>query len=94
MKKISPITDEDFKNLFNYCEKVEKEFIEIGDAGENNNLMVGRFMTDKDKPEIVNNPYSQKLLKILKSEKLIDLIKKILNLRNKVHKKSSVQPNK
>lgn len=84
-EQISPITDEDFENLFEYCEKVEKEFIEIGDAGESNNLMVGRFMTDKDKPEIVNNPYSQKLLKILKSEKLIDLIKKILNLKSEAH---------
>jgi len=51
---ISPITDKDFEDLFEYCEKVEKEFIEIGDAGESNNLMVGRFMTDKEKPEIVD----------------------------------------
>ena len=64
-EKISPITNEDFENLLEYCEKVEKEFIEIGDAGESNNLMVGRFMTDKDKPEIVNNPYSERLLNIL-----------------------------
>jgi hypothetical protein len=84
-EKIRPFTDEDFDNLFMYCEKVDKEFIEIGDAGENNNLMVGRFMTDKTKPEVVDNPYSRKLLKILGKSNLIDLIKKILNLKNDVH---------
>ena len=67
---INPFTDEDFKNLFEYCEKVDKEFITIGDAGEDNNLMVGRFMTDKTKPEIVKNPYSKKLLNILGKKNL------------------------
>ena len=62
---INPFSNEDFKNLFEYCEKVEKEFIEIGDAGEINNLMVARFMTDKNKPEVVDNPYSKKLLETL-----------------------------
>lgn len=84
-EKISPFTDEDFQNLFEYCEKVEKEFIEVGDAGEDNNLMVGRFMTDKAKPEVVENPYSQKLLKILRKNNLIDLVKKILNISNEIH---------
>ena len=36
---INPLTEEDFKNLFEYCEKVDKEFIKIGDAGEDNNLI-------------------------------------------------------
>ena len=31
---ISPITEKEFNDLFEYCEKVEKEFIEVGDAGE------------------------------------------------------------
>jgi Rps23 Pro-64 3,4-dihydroxylase Tpa1-like proline 4-hydroxylase len=84
-EKINPFTDEDFQNLFKYCEKVEKEFIEVGDAGEDNNLMVGRFMTDKAKPEVVENPYSQKLLKILRKNNLIDLVKKILNINNEIH---------
>jgi hypothetical protein len=82
---INPFSNEDFKNLFEYCEKVEKEFIEIGDAGENNNLMVGRFMTDKIKPEVVDNPYSKKLLEILGKKSFVDLIKNILNLKNEFH---------
>jgi len=82
---VNPFTDEDFKNLFNYCEKVDKEFVEIGDAGEDNNLMVGRFMTDQKKPEIVNNAYSKKLLKIVGKKNLIDLVKKILNLKDEIY---------
>lgn len=82
---INPFSNEDFKNLFEYCEKVEKEFIEIGDAGEDNNLMVGRFMTDKTKPEVVDNPYSKKLLEILGKKSFVDLIKKILDLKNEFY---------
>mgnify|MGYP006085913533 FL=1 len=82
---INPFSNEDFKNLFEYCEKVEKEFIEIGDAGEINNLMVGRFMTDKNKPEVVDNPYSKKLLEILGKKSFVDLIKNILSLKNEFY---------
>ena len=82
---VNPINDEDFKNLLNYCEKVDKEFIEIGDAGESNNLMVGRFMTDKEKPLIVNNKLSLKLLEILNKNAVINLLKEILNLKNKIY---------
>lgn len=84
-ENISPISDNDLKCLFDYCEKVDKEFIEIGDAGESNNLMVGRFMTDKIKPEIVNNPYSQKLLKILTNNNLMSLVKEILDIKDEVY---------
>ena len=49
-EEINPIKQEDFDHLLSYCENVDKEFIEIGDAGESNNLMVGRFITDKEKP--------------------------------------------
>ena len=82
---INPFSNEDFKNLFEYCEKVEKEFIEIGDAGEINNLMVARFMTDKNKPEVVDNPYSKKLLEILGKKSFVDLIKNILSLKNEFY---------
>ena len=81
---LNPLTEKDFESLCEYCEKVEKEFIVIGDAGENNNLMVGRFMTDKFKPEIVKNPYSNKVINILKNKKIVSFIKKILNLKNKI----------
>ena len=64
----NPLSFKDFNNLKNYCQKVEKEFITIGDAGEKNHLLVGRFMTDKIKPEIVKNKYSKKVISILKKK--------------------------
>ena len=60
--KDNPITIDDFKKLKEYCNNVDKEFISIGDAGESNHLLVGRFMTDKKKPEVVKNKYSKKLI--------------------------------
>ena len=51
----NPFSKDDFNKLKMYCENVDKEFISIGDAGEKNHLLVGRFMTDKEKPEIVKN---------------------------------------
>lgn len=78
--KLNPLRENDFKNLFEYCDKVEKEFIEVGDAGESNNLMVGRFMTDKIKPEIVKNPYSEKVIDILQNNNFREIIKNTLSL--------------
>ena len=60
-----PIRVTDFSKLKNYCSNVEKEFIEIGDAGEKNHLLVGRFITDVKKPKIVKNKYSKKVISIL-----------------------------
>ncbi len=56
----------------------------IGDAGESNNLLVGRFMTDVDKPLIVDNPYSNDVVKVLSQEKVKKFIKKILNIDDKI----------
>ena len=75
--EINPISKEDLNELLSCCEKVDKEFVEIGDAGESNNLLVGRFMTDIKKPEIVKNPFSEKVLSILSKQKVFDFIKKI-----------------
>tara|TARA_A100001015_G_scaffold272703_1_gene327498 strand:- start:4679 stop:5296 length:618 start_codon:yes stop_codon:yes gene_type:complete len=75
LKNKTPFNNAELKRLCNYCEKVEKEFIEIGDAGEKNHLLVGRFMTDIKKPLIVKNPYSKKLLKILSQKKVFNFIK-------------------
>ena len=55
---INPISKSELKILEHSCKNVQKEFIEIGDAGENY-LYVGRFMTDVKKPIIVKNPYSK-----------------------------------
>jgi len=78
----NPIGKKDFKKLKEYCKKVDKEFITIGDVGEKNHLLVGRFMTDIKKPLIVNNPYSKKVMKILNKTKLKTFIKKLLNIKN------------
>ena len=50
---VHPLSEDDINQLNLFCEKVDKEYISIGDAGESNNLLVGRFMTDKDKPRVV-----------------------------------------
>lgn len=55
----------DFEILKDSSENIEYETVHIGDAGEKNKVEVGRFMTDVEKPEIVNNEYSEKVLKIL-----------------------------
>ena len=78
----NPLTEDDVRELDLCCQKVEKEYVSIGDAGENNNLLVGRFMTDIEKPLVVDNPYSNKVIDILKNEKMNDFIKKILNIGN------------
>ena len=57
---LNPLSDDDFYNLKKYCTNVDKEFIKIGDAGEKNHLLVGRFITDIKRPEIVKNKYSKK----------------------------------
>ena len=80
--KLSPLSESDMREIELCCTKVNKEFIEIGDAGEKNNLLVGRFMTDVEKPEIVKNLYSERILKILNQEKVIKFIKKILNINS------------
>jgi hypothetical protein len=79
--KLNPLDNKNFEKLVEYCEKVEKEFIKVGDAGEINNLMVGRFMTDKLKPEIVKNPYSKNVIKILQNDEFKEIIKNTLNLK-------------
>tara|TARA_E500000178_G_scaffold356619_1_gene436151 strand:- start:5190 stop:5819 length:630 start_codon:yes stop_codon:yes gene_type:complete len=81
----NPLSDEDFSKLKNYCTNVEKEFIEIGDAGEKNHLLVGRFITDVKKPVIVKNKYSKKVISILKKKKLVNFIKKILKTKKNIH---------
>ena len=74
----SPLSNDDLEKLNMFCSEVDKEFIEIGDAGEPNHLLVGRFMTDIDKPEKVNNNFSEKVIEILSSKKVINFIQKNL----------------
>lgn len=81
----SPLSKQDFSKLKNYCSKVEKEFVEIGDAGEKNHLLVGRFITDVKKPKIVKNKYSKKVISILEKKKIFDFIKKILKTKKNIY---------
>ena len=83
--KFNPLSEKDFLNLKNYCDNVEKEFIKIGDAGEKNHLLVGRFITDIKKPEIVKNKYSKKLISILKKKEIISFIKKIIKTKKNLY---------
>ena len=69
----------------NYCSNVEKEFIEIGDAGEKIIYWFGRFITDIKKPKIVKNKYSKKVISILKKKKLINFIKKVLKTKKNIY---------
>lgn len=80
----SPFSKNDLENLNKFCCEVDKEFIEIGDAGESNHLLVGRFMTDVDKPEKVNNNFSEKVIEILSSKKVINFIKEVCDCKEEI----------
>lgn len=79
-----PLSKEDILELEKCCREVDKEYISIGDAGEKNNLLVGRFMTDVKKPEVVNNGYSARVIRILSSRNLMNFIKKILGVEEEI----------
>jgi len=84
-EKHTPFTADEIKKIYNYCDKVEKEFVTVGDADEPNHVHVGRFMTDVKKPEIVQNEYSEDIIKILGSEKIKSFIKFIVNTNDKIY---------
>jgi len=81
----SPLSEKDLDNLNKFCNEVEKEFIKIGDAGETNYLHVGRFMTDVEEPEKVDNQFSEKVIEILSSKKMLGFIKEVCNLKDDVY---------
>ena len=78
-----PFSKKDIDKLSLLCEKVEKEFIKVGDAGEPNHLLVGRFMTDVMKPEVVDNPYSNDLIKIIYNDELTSYVSNIIKVNGK-----------
>jgi len=79
-----PLTKENIEKLEKFCQEVDKEYITIGDAGEKNNLLVGRFMTDIEKPKVVQNPYSKNVISILTEKKLMLFLKKILDAKQEI----------
>ncbi len=54
------------------------EYIEVGDADENNSVYVTRFMTDVEFPKVVNPARAYKLISLLMSEKVIELCEELL----------------
>lgn len=84
-KSFTPFTDDQYLKISEYCNNVEKEFVEVGDADELNHVNVGRFMTDIKKPEVVDNLYSNKLIEILWSENVKSYIKFIVNTSDEIY---------
>ena len=54
------------------------ERVVIGDAGEHNDVEVGRFLTDVDRPQRVNEPLASRLLDILHSPDKADFYCRLL----------------
>ncbi len=66
------IDPNDFKEIQSLLNKLPKEYVSIGDAGEKNSVTVSRIMTDSNKPKIVNSKISGKILAILNDNYLKD----------------------
>ena len=84
-KNFTPFNDGQYQKISDYCNNVEREFVEVGDADEPNHVNVGRFMTDIKKPEVVDNLYSNKLIEILWSENTKSYIKSIVNTNDEIY---------
>ena len=83
----------DFETLKEASENITYETVHIGDAGEKNKVEVGRFMTDVDKPEIINNGYSKKVLNILNNTNYKKIFGEIISYKKELYVRR-VQVNK
>ena len=83
----------DFETLKEASENISYETVHIGDAGEKNKVEVGRFMTDVDRPEVVNNEYSKKVLNILNDIKYKKIFGEIISYEKELYVRR-VQVNK
>jgi hypothetical protein len=63
--KDSFLSEAEFKRVEELAAQLPQEFIEVGDAAEPNHVYVGRFITDVERPEMVNRPLSDEAVKIL-----------------------------
>ena len=75
----------DFETLEDASKNISYEIVHIGDAGEKNKVEVGRFMTDVDKPEIVNNDYSERVLNILNKSFYKKIFGEIISYKNQLY---------
>ena len=64
-ENLSPFNKDEFNGISDCCEKVEKEFVSVGDANEPNHVNVGRLKNEEEKTKILDNQYSKKLIDIL-----------------------------
>lgn len=71
-------SEEEFSEIEEICQDVDKELVEIGDADEPTHLEVGRFLTDVEKVEQVNRPLSDNLLNIIFSAERMEFYKEVL----------------
>lgn len=71
---------EEFEEMERLYKAVPEELIKIGDAGEPNDLHVGRFMVDKagEVPTLVNRPHSDRLMALLKAPRRADVFRRLL----------------
>lgn len=81
-KEFSPFSQSNLTHLERYCAEVKKEHIKIGDAGESNWLLVGRFQSDKDRPRLVNKNTSTKLFKIINKLGVSNFVRDIIEYPN------------
>lgn len=83
--KDSFFKNSDFQSLEDTSKNIPYETVLIGDAGEKNKVEVGRFMTDVDKPEIVNNEYSKTVLNILNNPNYKKAFGEIISNNNNLY---------
>ena len=67
--KNSFFSNQDFERLGEICKAVDYETVTIGDAGEQNFVKVGRFMTDEKEPKLVDNKFSKEVREIYYDKK-------------------------
>lgn len=71
-------SDADWDELEKLCKEVPIERVVTGDAGEPNYVDVGRFVTDINRPELVNRPLSDRAVEIVTQKKAVELFSEIL----------------
>jgi hypothetical protein len=77
----TPLTREDWTRLdeCSWPERVPHERILIGDANEQNHVLVARFMTDVDQPRLVNRDAAEVILGIIGSPRMMNFYRGLLN---------------
>ncbi len=61
------------------------ETVLVGDAGEPNKVEVGRLMTDVDRPRVVNETLSVKMLHVLGASRRLALLQKLVGVSEPLH---------